>query len=162
MILFSLKLYLDLNSHPGAIDFSPRSFFRMINQKSIFLFLVATVTLGSSAHAMIPYAIDCMIHDAHGNMLADLGSVGTTMKGYVPVGNFSYANFKVTASLNGPFAETPEVKGDQLKLSFLKNDELHLVTAAAVVTVNENSAIALWEPTANLFLHCTKMQMSVR
>jgi hypothetical protein len=129
--------------------------------KTFATLVIAFTTLASlTAHAssdQISFGIDCMIHDSQGKMLSDLGMLGAMMGSYESIGNFQYNNLKVVANLNGPFAEAPEVAAPQLKLSVL--DARGNVVASMVTTANPDMNAALLIPTANVYLHCDKMDM---
>ena len=106
----------------------------------------------------LAFGIDCMIHDSKGAMLKDLGMVGMMMDGsYMAMGSFTYNELKIEASLSGPFAPTPEVKMNQLRLTIMRTDGT--VVASATLNANPDTNIALFEPSSNLYLHCEKMEM---
>jgi hypothetical protein len=118
----------------------------------------STTALASSNQdgCAINFGIDCMIHDAQGAMLSDLGMVGAMSGGMcMPSGKFSYQNLAISADLETSSTTTPEVAGPVLGLSV--SDSSGNVIAASMVSAQETTNVALWIPGANLFLHCAEM-----
>lgn len=127
--------------------------------KKVLVMLTLTIGLSRVANAdPISFAIDCMIHDNQGKLLSDLGMVGALMNGqYRGTANFTYSDLKITADLNGPFGETPEVEQPQLKLMVV--DGSGGVLASTVTSATEETNVALLVPSENVYLHCDKMNM---
>jgi hypothetical protein len=122
------------------------------------LMIFATTSSFADASPSVNFGIDCMIHDSQGKMLKDLGMIGMMMDGsFTAIGNYSYNDVRVEASLQGPFMTAPEVKQTQLRLSFLKSDGT--VTASVIMTATSDTNVALWEPNVGIYLHCAKMDM---
>lgn len=127
-------------------------------KRMIFAAIIALPLTATAAQQPISFGIDCMIHDIHGKLLADLGMVGAMMNGrYTPVSNFSFSDLKVEANLDGPFVETPEVGAPQLKLTV--TDTNGNILASVVTTATESTNAALFVPSRNVYLHCDKMEM---
>lgn len=119
--------------------------------------MVAVAPASAATQPPIAFGMDCMIHDAHGKMLSDLGTVGAMMNGkYMPVAYFNYGELTIEADLNGPFGETPEVAVPQLRLTVFNNKT---VLAQLIESVHEDTNAALFVPTKNVYLHCDKMEM---
>lgn len=130
--------------------------FKLFGKAVVALSAFVSVCANASP-TQISFGIDCMIHDSQGKMLSDLGMLGAMMGGYMDTGNFQYNDFKVAASLDGPFPEAPEVASPQVK--FTVTSSTGVVLASLVTTANSDMNAALFIPNENLYLHCDQMSM---
>ena len=117
---------------------------------SLLFFVLTSPAFASSGQ--IDFAVDCMIHDAHGKMLADFGKVGAQADGsYIENGTYTFGELTAKINLVPTSRDAPEVAGPVLKVCFQKGTA---VTAKTEASANSAVDVALWEPSEDLFLHC--------